>query len=407
MSIVVMGAESPPEYLCGVTRVINYQRQLLKAYGWQTYLVTPFYPNQPQKDDEIRLKSITLPRTNGYRVALPPFTDPLTTRQLIHRLKEVRPDVVHLHGAHQVNGHLYKAAKAIGIPIVLQLHTDDNAYLDSRLPTWPNKVRAAVKGFQNQRCRKIAKSARTILCPSQFFWKRIQAEIGLEEPAIILPSAIPPITLLSAKEKESFGLNFRNQRLAVNQETFPLIVYVGRLTPEKNCAFALDVLKDIVDALEKEPIADINVPVLAFIGTGPTPYLKYLKEKALQLQVNSLIYFAGERPNEETLKILQCAKFCLLPSKTETQGLVGLETQLCQSLPIVLRQTALAEFVPSAELVLDEDAHQWAQTIIKLLTDPDDYHQKMQTNYQHALRFCDGQTYASTLVQIYTTVKHH
>ena len=399
-----MGAESPPEYLCGVSILIANQRKLLEERGWTVYQVHPYYPSQPNDPYVKRVFSVPLPKSQGYRIALLPSLDPITNMRLVKWLEGIKPDVVHLHGPHQVTSHLLKAARALRIPTVLQLHTDDLCYIDNRLPQSLTRIKKFLKWFQIRRTRRITKQVGNILCPSKNYQQRFRANFSYDGPMTILPSAIEPVERIGTEVRARFSLSFRNQNLAINDQLFPLLVYAGRISPEKNCSFVLDVMAELDVLLEIHPIKGIKLPVLAFIGTGPIDYMKRLRQRADKLGLGNQIYFAGERPHDETLKIMQIATFCLLPSKSETQGLVGIEAQLCGCLPIVLEDTALAEFVPDDELILPESADIWAKVILTLLSNENKRAEKAETNRLQSLQYCDSEKYISSLLRIYPQV---
>jgi glycosyltransferase involved in cell wall biosynthesis len=119
------------------------------------------------------------------------------------------------------------------------------------------------------------------------------------------------------------------ERLTSGSPESPLLVYVGRLSPEKD----IERLKPILEAL---PGAR-----LALVGDGP-------HRKALDKLFAGLpVYMAGFLRGEELAAAYASADVFVMPSRTETLGLVVLEA-MSSGLPVV---AARAGGIP--EMIVD------------------------------------------------------
>ncbi len=103
---------------------------------------------------------------------------------------------------------------------------------------------------------------------------------------------------------------------AVNVES-PYILYVGQLGKSKNVALLINAFKKIEDS------ADVN---LVLMGDGPEK--KALMEMAESLNIGSRVKFIGYDANP--FKYMRGAELLVLPSNTESLGLVLVEAMACK-----------------------------------------------------------------------------
>lgn len=138
---------------------------------------------------------------------------------------------------------------------------------------------------------------------------------------------------------------------------------IGRMSPQKNHLFMIDVLEKI---LEKNPNA-----VLLFIGGYSTTYdgyfenaKKYVHEKNL----DDKVIFTGER--KDANKLLNAMDVFLFPSLWEGLGIVAVEAQ-ANGLPVVAstkvpQDTKLTELIQYVDL--NAPLELWANTILNAST---------------------------------------
>ncbi len=136
----------------------------------------------------------------------------------------------------------------------------------------------------------------------------------------------------------------------------PVFGHVGRLAPEKNHAFLLEVFSCI--------LADLPQSVLLLAGRGPLD--AELREKARQLGIDCSVRFLGVR--DDVPEVLRALDVFLLPSTKEGLALaaieaeaVGLPCLLSTGVPEVACATARAE-----RLSLDEGAQAWGDRAVAL-----------------------------------------
>ena len=167
----------------------------------------------------------------------------------------------------------------------------------------------------------------------------------------ILPNAVEPL-------KYSFNKENRNKirkQLNVNDSTF-VVGNIGRLTPQKNQKFLIDILCDLVLVRKLDA-------VLVILGNGPLydELLTYSSERNVVDRVKVL----GDVTNTE--EFYSAFDVFALPSLYEGLPVVGIEAQF-NSLPMVVSENVTKEMVFSNSIsyVDGYDVQKWADELLKL-----------------------------------------
>ena len=156
-------------------------------------------------------------------------------------------------------------------------------------------------------------------------------------------------------------------RLALGVESGrPLLAVVGRVQELKGQRLA-------VRALAALPAPR---PLLVIAGE-PTPgsehYMVALHELAVELGVVGDVRFVGALARDAVAELLAAATITLVPSHSETFGLVALESAASGTPVVAQRVSGLVESVADGEsgtLVDSRDPEEWARAITLLLDDP-------------------------------------
>ena len=223
------------------------------------------------------------------------------------QLQDFQPDLLHVADPALLGiGALYYGGGGHGgtlhLPLVISYHTDLPAYLHYYK-----------MGFMEPyiwRIMRIRHNRATLnLCTSAAMMEQLRQH-GIGRVAL-WPGGVD-----TARFHPDHRSDAMRARLTAGYPESPLLVYVGRLSPEKD----IERLKPILGAL---PGAR-----LALVGDGP--HRKALEEHFAGLPV----YMAGFLRGEELAAAFASADVFVMPSRTETLGLVVLEA-MSSGLPVV------------------------------------------------------------------------
>lgn len=171
----------------------------------------------------------------------------------------------------------------------------------------------------------------------------------------------------------------------------PIIAVVGRVQPLKDQELAIRALAELYELRGWSPV----VVIVGEATPGDERYLASLRELALTLEVADDVRFVGSLDREPLADLLAVATITLVPSHSETFGLVALESAASGTPVIGYRGTGLVESVSegrSGLLLESRDPRAWAQAMTLLLDDPAARTELSSTARDHAL----GYTWAAT-----------
>jgi D-inositol-3-phosphate glycosyltransferase len=182
----------------------------------------------------------------------------------------------------------------------------------------------------------------------------------------------------------------------------PIVAVVGRVQP----------LKD--QELGVRALGALNTlrgwaPVLVIAGEstpGDEAYLRSLRVLAAELGVGDEVRFAGALGRDDLADLLAVASITLVPSHSETFGLVALESAASGTAVIGYRGTGMLESIAegrSGLLVDSREPAAWARAMVALLDNPGARSRMSETARQHALGYTWAAT-ATALLGVYSSL---
>ncbi|MCU1424660.1 MAG: hypothetical protein JWM51_951 [Microbacteriaceae bacterium] len=188
----------------------------------------------------------------------------------------------------------------------------------------------------------------------------------------------------------------------------PILAVVGRVQQLKGQRLAVRVLAALVNE-PGPPVGARPRPVLVIAGE-PTPgdeaYFAGLLELAQQLGVAADLRFTGALDREGVAELLAAAAVTLVPSHSETFGLVALESAACGTPVVAQRVSGLTESVSDGEsglLIDSRDPVEWARAVELLIADDRFAADMARTARAHAEGF-DWSTTVSVLLDVYRSL---
>jgi len=185
--------------------------------------------------------------------------------------------------------------------------------------------------------------------------------------------------------------------------TVATVAYVGRLQPLKGPDVLLRAAAGIADRLASAGRgAALNVLVVG-APAGPTgDFPEQLAQLAAQLPDGVAVSFVPPQPAHRLARLYRSADVVVVPSRSESFGLVALEAQACGGPVVAARVGGLPRALGNGagRLVDGHDPGDWAAAVAGLLTDPDVARVAGDAGRRHAAAFTWERT-ARGLVEVY------
>lgn len=289
------------------------------------------YPDQIEKiPNDKKILGIKIPHflyKNGLHVSYNPYSD-------IRRvLDDFKPDIIHNQTSGPLALAIFRYAKKRNIPIVMTDHTyPDNLTQQVKLPKFAKKpINAAMNAYFMSFLRRSeyatlpTKQAITDLLPKNHH--------SFKVPVEALSNGIDLSHFTKGPASEEI---YKKYAIPKN---VPIILYVGRIDPEKS----LDILVNSFKKLIKEtPKAHL---VMVGDGTAREKLEKMIKRK----KIGSQAHFIGRVVGDDLPQIYRTGTVFVITSKTETQSIVLMEAMASGLPAIAVNAGAVTELVKDGE----------------------------------------------------------
>lgn len=328
MRIAYVTETYPPE-VNGMATLAAHMVEGLHACGHEVDLIRPRQPHEAElKTSQTWLTSArALPFFPGVRIGK------ASASAMRHRFIQHRPAVVHLSTPGPLSWAAMRAARGLAIPITTDFQANFHAYAGQGARAWLQlAVLRALRHFHN--------TAQRTHVPTIDL--RQQLDLAGFERLQVIGRGV---------DTRRFSPQARSQALRERilgphaPPDAPVLLYVGRLSREKNIALALDAFEAVRSGM---PDA-----ALAVVGDGPL-------RASLQAR-HPQVHFAGLQTGDALASYYASADFFLFPSMVDAYGLEVTEA-LASGLPVLAFDTgAAAELLPGRGggrlIPLGEDAH--------------------------------------------------
>ena len=323
---------------------------------------------------------------------LPAFLGRVLERQ---RHEGTRYDVVHSH--YWLSGWVGRSAKEIwGAPLVASFHTLGKVKNFSLARGEGPESDARLAGEE-----RVIEQADRILSATPAEAGHLIGLYGADPDRIrIVPPGVDhSVFFPRSREAAKARLHLSGARI---------LLFVGRLQPHKGPDVAINAL---AEAVGRDPRATEDV-VLAVVG-GPSgrtvaerDEVSRLMDLAAASGVGDRVMFFPPQPQMRLADFYSAAELVLVPSRSESFGLVALEAQACGA-PVVAASTGGLRYVvrdgETGYLVPGWDPGGYADRILELLGDPECRTRLSQAGVAHALRFSWDST-AAEILSVYREV---
>ncbi len=325
--------DSYKPYTSGVvTSISTFQDELTKM-GHEIYIFAPSYPNYDEEDEKIyRFYSVASPTNPDFTLAIPVHPG----MNLL--VKKLNLDIIHVHSPAMMGRMGLRYARKNHLPTVFTYHTRYDQYVHY-IPVAQDFAKEVAIKYSNHFCNRCDH----VIVPSREIQEIISDTVTT--PISVIPTGVP---------LERFE-NGNDQWLRQNYdipEGNKILLFVGRLTKEKNLPFLLRTFR----------ILKQTMPETTLVITAQGPLEEELKDLTVQLglSLKSDVIYTGAFSGQTLVDVYHSADLFVFSSLTETQGLVLIEA-MAAGLPVVAVQASGVE-----DMVTDE--------VDGILTDCDETH---------------------------------
>jgi glycosyltransferase involved in cell wall biosynthesis len=306
MRIGIVTETYPPE-INGVALTVHSLAAGLAARGHTVELIRPRQA-EPFRDEPgilaVEMRGAALPRYPGLRFGLP------AGRALRARWGRLRPDAIYVATEGPLGWSAVRAANSLGIPAATGFHTRFDSYANHYGVGFLTPI---VRGY----LRRFHRRAAATLVPTEALAKEL-ADLGVDSVRL----------LRRAVDTQLFHPRHRDADLRASwgvDGNTPVVLYVGRIAPEKNLDLAVRAFRAIQRVVPKARYV--------WVGDGPS-------RAALEAAHPDFI-FAGVQRGEALARHYASADLFPFPSLSETFGNVILEA-LAAGLPVVAYEEGAA-----------------------------------------------------------------
>jgi D-inositol-3-phosphate glycosyltransferase len=298
---------------------------------------------------------------------------------LEHRHHEgVGYDVVHSH--YWLSGWVGRSAKEIwGVPLVASFHTLGKVKNHSLATGEGPEPAARLAGEE-----RVVERADRILAPTPAEAAHLVGLYGADPGRIrIVPGGVDHQTFFPRSRQEA--------KRRLHLAGVRLVLFVGRLQAHKGPDVAV---RALAEAVARDP-ATMSDVVLAVVG-GPSggsdrsTEVARLMDLASAAGVGDRVMFFPPQPQGRLADFYSAAEAVLVPSRSESFGLVSLEAQACGT-PVVAAETGGLRYVvrhgETGFLVPGYDPADYAARVLELLSHPRRARLMGDAAAVHALRF--------------------
>ena len=299
-----MMADAYKPYVSGITNYIDLNKRYLEDAGHEVYIFTFSEPDYAD-DEERVIRSPGLPLADtGFFLSL------RYSREAKNLLQSM--DVVHVHHPFLSGRLALHYCRPQQIPIIFTNHTRYDLYAQAYFPLLPEEIS---EGLLQAYMPSFCEAVNLVISPSPGM-EKILRELEVDSPIEIVPNGVELTRFFRAEPLSRADYGFAEDDI--------LLVYAGRLGPEKNLDFLLQAFTGISQAIENTR--------LLILGGGPIK--EELQELTKDLQITESVQFTGLIPYDDIPGYLAMCDAFVTASVTEVHPLSVIEA-MGEGLPVM------------------------------------------------------------------------
>lgn len=338
-----MLADAYKPHISGITNYISLSKRYLERVGHEVFVFT--FGGEDYQDEEtniVRAPGFPLVDT-GYYINI---RYPASVQRLLYTM-----DVVHVHHPF-ISGRLaLRYCRPRKIPIVFTNHTRYDLYAQAYLPLLPEEISET---FLRAYLSSFCANCDLVIAPSNGIVEVLR-RLGVDTPVEVIPNGVEIAPFCHVEQPIS-----KSELGFVDEDV--LLIYAGRLGPEKNLPFLLRAFGGTAKTYENTK--------LLMVGDGPER--DNLEDRVQYMGINEKVRFVGMVPYAEMPRYMAAGDAFVTASVTEVHPLSIIEA-LAAGLPVLgIRSPGVSDIVEegfNGLLAPEEDLAVFTAKMVRLVTE--------------------------------------
>jgi len=292
-----MMVDSYKPYVSGITNYIETNKRHLELAGHEVFVFT--FGDVEYKDNEPRVihsRGVPLSDSGFY----------LSTRYSPAAKKLLQSmDIIHVHHPFLSGRLALKYSRSPQIPIVFTNHTRYDLYAQAYLPMVPEEMsQGLLQSYMTSFCEAVD----LVIAPSAGM-EKVLRQLNVTGNIAVVPNGVDLKNFYEAKPFSRAELGYKEDDI--------LLIYAGRLAPEKNLPFLLRSFAGVAQTLP-------NVHLL-LIGSGIQQFEEETRNLVGELELTQRVRFTGRIAYDELPAYLAMGNIFVTASITEVHPLSVIE----------------------------------------------------------------------------------
>jgi 1,2-diacylglycerol 3-alpha-glucosyltransferase len=355
----------------GIAVSIDAYTKELSRLGHEVYLLAPDYPGAKAYDNETGNKNVyRFPSMKLFFSREDRLVSPLQKRAIFGIIETIKPDIIHAQTEFSMGIFSCQYAEKNNIPLIVSAHTlwEEYSSYVSFIPKFLlKKIGAILLGFHR-------KYGDLVVTPSVAM-KAVLRSYHVEKTIRVIPTgvALDDFHCITENEKRELHELIDTD---VNLQNRSVLLYVGRIGAEKNIAFLIDVVGKIA------PL----IPGVVLLIVGDGPHRAELETVVRERNLAQHVVFAGYVLREKLVDIYARSDVFVFASKTETQGLVIVESLRCGTPVVALGAMGITDVMASniGGFMVGDDLEEFCKKTMLLLQDRSVHERKSKEAIEHS-----------------------
>jgi 1,2-diacylglycerol 3-alpha-glucosyltransferase len=354
-------------HISGITNYISLNKRYLEQAGHEVFVFT--FGDEDYPDDELNV--IRSPGLHLFDTGM--YFNVRHSRKAYNLMRTM--DLIHVHHPFTSGALSISFCRPRGIPVIFTNHTRYDLYVQAYLPGVADLVSGTfVQTYLPIFCR----SCDLVISPSEGM-RRVLARMGVEGPVDVIPNGVdlnPFRQPSAAQDRARFGFKPNDV----------ILIYSGRLGPEKNLQFLLRSFAGTAQAYDHVG--------LVLVGEGPER--ENLQDQVLQRGLKDRVHFTGMVPYSEMPCYLAMADAFVTASVTEVHPLSVIEA-MAAGLPVLgIQSPGVGDTVEDGKtgfISPEEDLAAFTARMVRLVID----HENRKTMAAHARQAAENYAIEKTV----------